>query len=193
MDKPLISLIVPCYNASSYIINCIDSISKQIFDYNLFEVIFVDDRNDKSFPIEIPNKYKLVRSHETCNNVGTFEARRVGALAATGDYIWFVDIDDKLCNIKQLPKNNEDIAVYEYYLNNNNLSLIDVKLLISRLLYPSFYFEMYEDILINEKDEKILIDIISKLDDYEIYLYNIISFFRKYYDIDDVKWLNRKQ
>lgn len=89
-------------------------------------------------------------------------------------------------------KNNYD--VFEElinYLNNNVLSLIDVKLLVSRLLYPSFYFEMYEDILINEREEKILIDIISRLDNYEKYLYNLISFFRRYYDIYDIKWLNK--
>lgn len=115
----LISIIIPFYDNDYEKINIISKeFEKLKFDY---EVIFVDDRNDKSFPIEIPNKCKLVRSHETFNNVGTFEARRAGALVATGDYIWFVDIDDKLCNIKQLPKNNEDIAAYEYYLNNNHI------------------------------------------------------------------------
>lgn len=106
-------------------------------------------------------------------------------------------LDFKVRDIAEYLKNsffNNNYNVFDElisYLNTNHLSLIDIKLLISRLLYPSFYFEMYEDILINEKEEKILIDIISKLDNYEKYLYNIISFFRRYYDIDDIKWLNK--
>lgn len=76
-----------------------------------------------------------------------------------------------------------------YYLKYNSLSLSEVKLLVARLLYPSFYFEMYEDILINGKDEKILINIISRLDEYETYLYNVISFLKNYYNIEEINWL----
>ena len=69
---------------------------------------------------------------------------------------------------------------------------MEVKLLISRLLYPSFYFEMYEDILIDNKEEKILVDVISRLDDYEDYLAKVISFLRVHYDVDEVLWLKRR-
>ena len=106
-------------------------------------------------------------------------------------------LDFKVRDVAEYLKNsffNNNYGVFDElitYLNTNHLSLTDVKLLISRLLYPSFYFEMYEDILINEKEEKILINIISRLDNYENYLYNIISFFRNYYDVDDIKWLNK--
>lgn len=90
--------------------------------------------------------------------------------------------------------NNIDIfRELKVYLSTNYLSLFEVKLLISRLLYPSFYFEMYEDILIDNKEEKILLNIISRLDEYESYLDNIIVFFRRYYDIEEVEWLKHKQ
>lgn len=105
--------------------------------------------------------------------------------------------DFKVRDVAEYLKNaffNKNQNIYNElinYLNKNQLSLMEVKLLISRLLYPSFYFEMYEDILINEKEEKILINIISRLDDYEKYLSDIISFFKKYYDIDEINWLNK--
>jgi hypothetical protein len=89
-------------------------------------------------------------------------------------------------------QNNNIFSELDTYLKRNHLSLTEVKLLISRLLYPSFYFELYEDIFINEKDEKILINIISKLNNYETYLYNIISFFKKSYNIEEVSWLENK-
>ena len=78
------------------------------------------------------------------------------------------------------------------YLKRENLSLLEVRLLISRLLYPSFYFEMYEDILIDNKEEKILVDVISRLDDYEDYLARVIVFLRVHYDVDEVLWLKRR-
>ena len=80
-----------------------------------------------------------------------------------------------------------------FYLKKSQLSLMEVKLLISRLLYPSFYFEMYEDILIDNKEEKIILGIISRLDDYEDYLDKVISFFKVYYDVDEVEWLRRRR
>jgi len=78
------------------------------------------------------------------------------------------------------------------YLQNNYLSLMEVKLLVSRLIYPSFYFDMYEDILIDNKEEKILLNIISKLDKYEEFLGNVISFLKTYYDIDEIGWLKKR-
>ena len=108
----LISIIIPFYdNDYDKIPNIINELNKLTFKN---EVIFVDDRNDKTKDISIPSQYKLVRSHKSLNNVGTFEARRSGALNATGDYIWFVDVDDKLCNITRFPTINEDISAYEY-------------------------------------------------------------------------------
>lgn len=77
------------------------------------------------------------------------------------------------------------------YLRKNYLSLMEVKLLISRLLYPSFYFEMYEDILIDNKEEKIILDVISRLDEYEEYLGKVISFFKVNYDIENIGWLKK--
>ena len=77
------------------------------------------------------------------------------------------------------------------YLKNNYLSLTEVKLLVSRLLYPSFYFDMYDDIMIDEKEEKILTFILSKLNDYEIYLKKVIELLAKNYDIEEIMWIKK--
>ena len=70
--------------------------------------------------------------------------------------------------------------------------MVEVQLLISRLLYPSFYFEMYEDILIDNKEEKILLNIISRLDEYERYLNGEIAFLGQYYAVEGSDWLKHK-
>ena len=78
------------------------------------------------------------------------------------------------------------------YLRRAQLTQMEVNLLVSRLLYPSFYFEMYEDILIDNKEEKILLDIISRLDKYEDYLAKVIDFLKIHYNIDEVLWLKKR-
>lgn len=90
--------------------------------------------------------------------------------------------------------NNHDVfKEFNAYLQKNLLSVVEAKLLVSRLLYPSFYFEMYEDILIHKKEEKIILDVISKLDDYEQYLSNFILFLKNRYNIDEIEWLKKRR
>ena len=85
--------------------------------------------------------------------------------------------------------NNDIINEINNYLHINPLSLTDVKLLIARLLYPSFYFQMYEDILVYGMNEKIINLVIDKLPRYENYLRRIIDYFKRNYDIPDIPWL----
>ena len=77
------------------------------------------------------------------------------------------------------------------YFSNNKFTITDIRLLIARLLYPSFYFELYEKILVEGKNEKIILDVVSNIDDYEKYLNGIINYFKKQYGVDDIKWLGR--
>ena len=78
------------------------------------------------------------------------------------------------------------------YLYKSNLSLNEVKLLISRVLFPSFYFDMYEEIFNYNKEEKILNNIINRIDEYEEYLDSIIIYFKKFYPLDEIEWLKKK-
>lgn len=139
--------------------------------------------------INIDNNYKYVVSHKVIkfddlvdvlynpmNIIFDFKVRDVAEYIKNSFFNNNYNIQNELVN----------------YLNRNHLSLMESKLLVARLLYPSFYFELYEDILINEKEEKILINIISKLDEYEEYLYNVIAFFRRYYDLEEINWLKKK-
>ena len=77
------------------------------------------------------------------------------------------------------------------YLINSNLSLTEVQLLVARLLYPSFYFDMYDDIMIDNQEEKILTFILANLDNYEIYLSNVIELIRQRYNVDEIAWLKK--
>lgn len=79
----------------------------------------------------------------------------------------------------------------EEYFHYNYYSIYGIRVLFARILYPSFYFDLYDGIISGKNDEKELNMIIDKIDDYEFYLYNVYLFLRKFYDIPIVEWLKK--
>ena len=89
-------------------------------------------------------------------------------------------------------KNNYQIfKELDIYFKYNFYSIYGIRILFSRILYPSFYFELYDNIINEKKEEKELNKIISKINDYEIYLYNIYQYLRKYYNIPSIEWIKK--
>ena len=93
---PLISVIIPVYNGEKYIISCIESLLKQT--YKNYEIIVIDDGSTDcslKFASDIALKNNNIRVIHT-ENKGVSNARNLGMDIANGDYITFVDVDDKL-------------------------------------------------------------------------------------------------
>ena len=94
---PLISIIIPNYNGSDYIVSTIESITNQ--SYSNWELIIVDDcSSDNSVDLiqqytkRFPNKIFL---HQLSKNSGGPATPRNFALKQSkGEYIAFVDSDD---------------------------------------------------------------------------------------------------
>lgn len=94
MEKPLISIIVPVYNAEDYLDKCIQSILQQ--DYEDFELILVDDGSTDQSGKIISNwasRDRRIRAFQK-ENGGQSSARNLGIDQAKGDYLSFVDSDD---------------------------------------------------------------------------------------------------
>lgn len=93
-EKPLVSVIVPVYNAEKYLPACLDSICNQTLQE--LEIIVVDDGStDKSG--EIADEYavrdeRIKVVHKRNGNPGA--TRNVGLRFVTGEYVGFVDSDD---------------------------------------------------------------------------------------------------
>lgn len=92
-----ISIIIPVYNASLYLRECLDSVITQSFDKE-YEVIVVNDGStDNSLEIcreyasRFPNVIVL-----TEENAGVSAARNKAIAVAKGDWLVFLDADDKL-------------------------------------------------------------------------------------------------
>ena len=93
-NLPLISVIVPVFNAQKTIHKCVDSILSQT--YKNIEIILVDDGSkDESSAIcdKYGEKYNNIKVYHQ-KNAGASVARNLGLEIAQGEYIGFVDSDD---------------------------------------------------------------------------------------------------
>ncbi|MDR0543161.1 MAG: glycosyltransferase family 2 protein [Dysgonamonadaceae bacterium] len=95
-----VSIVMPVHNVEKYIIRSLDSIMAQT--YPDIECILVDDcGQDDSMPLAEqrikdyagPVTFKLLH-HE--QNRGPSAARNTGTVAATGDYVYYMDSDDEI-------------------------------------------------------------------------------------------------
>lgn len=125
------SIIIPIYNAETYLDECLMSLKNQI--YENFEVILVDDGSTDN-SCKIYNKYEKEDKRFKVfkkKNGGVSSARNLGLLKASGKYILFVDSDD-YCDNKLLKiideniDNNIDIISFGYYKKYKNI-ICDVK------------------------------------------------------------------
>ena len=91
-----LSVIVPVYNAESYLSECVYILLNQDFK-EPFEIIIVDDcSTDNSNKIIKEKKSKLIKLITLSANVGPASARNKGIKIAKGEYIYFLDADDKI-------------------------------------------------------------------------------------------------
>lgn len=78
------------------------------------------------------------------------------------------------------------------YINKLDLENIDYVLLYVRLLFPSYYFDLYEDIINNNTDELRLNSIIEMSSQYEELLYKIYLNICKRINLLGINWINNR-
>lgn len=118
--KPLISIVIPVYNAATFISKCLDSIINQSYT-NLQVILVIDGAKDNSEEIcrtyaDKDSRFEII----TIQNQGSAEARNIGLKYIKGKYVTFVDSDDyisldyieKLYTI--LNENKADISVLNF-------------------------------------------------------------------------------
>ena len=76
------------------------------------------------------------------------------------------------------------------FLNSVRLSNYSYQMFYARLLYPSYYFDIYDKIMNKQKDQQEMLNIISKSQDYEMFLKKAYLEISKYAKIDKIPWLS---
>lgn len=90
--KPLISIIIPAYNYAQYIEEALKSVLKQ--SYDKIELIVVDDGSTDNLK-QIIEQYPETRYYRQ-KRQGPAKARNLGAKNSKGDFLIFLDADDRL-------------------------------------------------------------------------------------------------
>lgn len=79
-----------------------------------------------------------------------------------------------------------DLLSFFYKLNFNYNDYI---MLFARMLFPSFYFDLYDRIVNNQEDQNIIIEVLKRADEYEDYLKIIYIEINKIVKIPALDWL----
>ncbi|TKD49390.1 glycosyltransferase [Streptococcus mitis] len=138
---------IPVYNGEKYISRCIDSILKEYekAKENIeLELLIVNDGskdNSKTILKEYSEKISLIRVI-TQNNSGLAHVRRVVLEEASGDYLWFVDVDDEIEEgaIEFIANQKlEEVNIFDYRLGyeNSKLETISMGIQENTILIPN--------------------------------------------------------
>lgn len=108
-------------------------------------------------------------------------------------------MDSRVRDVGEYIKNcffYDTLNIYELksFLDNSKFEPFEYVLLFSRLLFPTYYFDMYDEIINNNLNENKIIDILEKNEMYEkllIEMYNYIVYEREIF-IEPIEWLIRK-
>jgi len=106
------------------------------------------------------------------------------------NFIFDLEVRDIAEYIKNMFFNNEDaFKELNVYLKSRKLSKFGYQMLYSRLLYPSYYFDIFELVMEKEVEEEQLIKIIDKAEEYELFLKNTYFEILKYSEIEQIEWI----
>jgi len=79
------------------------------------------------------------------------------------------------------------------YLDYMNITNDEAILFMARLLYPSYYFDIYDEIIQDKIDENKINIITNKVDIYETFLKDVYAYLKLKYNIPEIEWLLIKQ
>lgn len=156
---PDVSVIVPIYNGESYIDDCMKCLLKQT--HQNVEFILVND-GSKDHTKEMCDQYAKVddRIHVIHQqNKGLSGARNAGIAAATGKYVYFFDVDDKISeklvedNYRLAKEQDADLVMFGFRYFN-----VDENRFVERPLSKDFIGndqEFFEQCLVDTIDHEV--------------------------------------
>ncbi len=96
---PTISVIIPCYNSSSRLPDCLQSIMEQTYPQEKIEYIVVDDDSTDN-TVELAKKMGCKVYRNGTHNIE--RGKSIGVEHASGEFLFLIDDDNRLPNTKWL-------------------------------------------------------------------------------------------
>lgn len=99
-ESGLVSVVIPVFNGAEFLRDALESVRRQ--NYQRWEVVVVDDGStdqSRSIAEAVAAQEPRVRSFHQ-DNAGHSAARNRGLIECRGEYVQFLDADDRLCPTK---------------------------------------------------------------------------------------------
>ncbi len=95
-----LSIVIPIFNVENYLKDCLESIVHQLFNINTsdVEVLLINDGSTDYSSIiakDYARNYKFIEYYEH-DNIGLSLTRNFGLNVSSGEYVWFLDSDDRI-------------------------------------------------------------------------------------------------
>jgi len=149
-----ISIIIPVYNRPTLVARCIESCICQTMSNSDYEIIIIDDCSTdntiqviETYSSRYPNLIKIIKLSE--NSGGASRPRNIGIDNAQGEYVFFMDSDDRMHpdllhdGYAQAKAKNCDLIIVTFYTcflsNLHDYMLFDSELSLSREDWNSFF------------------------------------------------------
>lgn len=186
-STPLISVIVPIYNADKYLHDCLASIAAQTYK-NIEAILINDGSTDNSEVIakyfcKQDARFKLISQA----NAGVAAARQAGLTVAQGRYVIHTDADDlmiksSLSNMYQsIGENNANIVIGDYLQKTHNSEqlykhhLTDKKSYMQALLLGRYHASLWNKLISMELCKDItFLENINYMED-KLFLFKVLS------------------
>lgn len=142
-------------------------------------------------------------SYFNFNNLGMKQKKVIGhkRVGVNTDLYYFLNPINLLVDYKErdigeylksyIYSKNWTIKDLDNFFDSLNLNKESVMLLITRILFPSYYFDMYEDIVLDNKDENMIKKVINNKNIIVLLKY----LFNKYssYNIPLIEWIKNEE
>ena len=123
---PKVSIVIPCYNNTEYLTECIASANAQLYENK--EIIVVDDGSNKDTKELIDKLRPEIDMLVIQENLGAGAARNAGISMAKGEFILNLDSDDyfepefcdKAVEILEKNQNIKVVTCYSRWFTNND-------------------------------------------------------------------------
>lgn len=143
--------------------------------------------NNTNFKYKNVLDYRIVLSHRRVY-FPNYKLNYLNPLS----FIFDLEVRDIAEYLKSMFFNkNEEYVLEELssYLKVRRLSIYEYQMLFARLLYPTYYFDNYEAVMNKNVDEEVLVKIIKRCNDYEIFLKKAYLEISRYAKIDKIDWI----
>lgn len=129
-----LSIIIPCYNVEKYVRECIESVLNQKTDFKYEIIVINDGSKDGTLNVLREYEYKSNIILIDQKNKGFSGARNTGLQYVQGEYLMFVDSDDRLAEnaienlLSVAYKENFEIVEGRYVLFSEKSILFEEKI-----------------------------------------------------------------